>query len=274
MTNVIKPTLLPLACALGIAVFVAAMPSFVSASHDAEVTAPDGVFTTACVTVSKTVPVGQQVTFAAGHYGGEGEITYRWLGAVSGEGPFQRPTFTTPGSKLVTVVATDTEGNVATAGCPVVATRTGTAPTGPIVPAGPGVGGAPGDADEQDAPATPAPDGGEDVIDEDAAEDTEDDEEEGVDGGIDITTQDGTNVGRVVLWLLIVAIIVSLGVLFWQRYKEDEVASGEEKSKKKPQEKEKNTSEQPPAEAYEDLEKEQKDSTEDGGESIIIPPAR
>src|SRR3989344_7820307 len=79
-----------------------AMPSSASAA----VSEDSGVFRTACVTYGNVVPVGGQLTFAAGHFGGQGEVTYRWFGAIEGDGEFMRPTFTSPGPKLITVMAT------------------------------------------------------------------------------------------------------------------------------------------------------------------------
>lgn len=261
----------PLVCALGIVAVVAMVPSFVSASHDDDAER----FSTACVSFGNVVPTGKQITFAAGQFGGEGDVTYRWLGAVEGEGQFQRPVFATPGPKLITVVATDEDGRIATAGCPVIASATITSPifanlaTYPVTG---GTGGAPGDGG---APVTPPSTGGVGVnvpSDGDGA-DVDEDEDDGDltdDEVVDLAGQDGSNAGRIVLWVLIVLIIISLGVLFWQRYYENGEDSGTEKKENKEKK-----DRSPPQETKKDTNKEDKGSPQDdGGGQVIIPPAR
>jgi len=228
---------------------------------DSDEDATPARLSTACVTIGNVVPVGKKLTFAAGHYGGEGEVTYRWFGAISGEGQFQFPTFTTPGPKLITVVATDEQGRVATAGCPVLAQTGISVPT--YTPSQPGgVGGAPsepGTGGTQQPPAlsgtgTPSSDTDEGAK---APEDLVDGE------AVDITSQAGSNTGRIVLWVLIVLIIISLGVLFWQRYYQDgEDGTVEEEKRQKKTETKKDTDK-----------KDMGGSQGNNDGSVIIPPA-
>ena len=262
-----------LVCAFVMAAALVALPSEASAAHNED----QVVFRTACVTYGNVVPVGKQLTFAAGHFGGEGEVTYRWFGAVEGEGEFMRPTFMTPGPKLITVMATDEEGRTATAGCPVIAKTGITAARyenlqggiggAPVYPA-PGAGLEQPEVTPQapPLPGTETPDITEDEDEETtpATTDSEDETEE----------EDGVNIGRIILWILIALIIISLAVLFWQRYREDGTGSGnagtpkkEEKAKTEGRREE--TKEQPPTSAYREVEEHK-----GGDETIIIPPTR
>lgn len=228
--------------------------------------APEGVFRAACTTFGNVVPTGRQLTFAAGHFGGEGDVTYKWFGDVSGEGQFQHPTFAMAGAKLVTVAAYDSEGNIATAGCPVIADAGISTPVyanlQTYTPVMGGVGGAPGDGGVA-GPGTPGVEQPTDGTEDEEGDAEEDEEEEDDDNGLGsiLTPDGGTNAGRIVLWILIALIIVSLGVLFWQRYYQDEGDAVERKKEKKEVGKDTNK-------------KEEVKRDEDKSDQVIIPPAR
>jgi len=78
----------------------------------------------ASCTVSKTsVEKGEVVTFTAHTVGGDGNLSYDWNGAVAGTGRTQDAQFTSAGTKNVSVVVTDADGDKDTALCTTVVVR-------------------------------------------------------------------------------------------------------------------------------------------------------
>lgn len=270
--------------ALALAFMVVGSPTALAGHGDAT---PTDELAAGCATLPGQLHVGQQTIFAAGHVGGEGEVTYRWSGAVTAEGQFVRPTFDTPGVKALYLIAQDEDGNTASMRCAILV-ESATAQTG--------VGGAPGTVGQAptgdtngttgqagDDVTTPPVDNGAGDDDVDVDIDGEDVDVDGVFGG----DTDGASAGRIILWIVIVLIVISLIVLFWRRYSDEHGEAGESAGPKEPEEPAEDTTpntdtqedatettdedETPPFTEQDIAEAEQVD---EGDEDIIIPPAR
>lgn len=76
-------------------------------------------FSAGCAAGPTTPEVGNTVSFAASSVNGVNPITYRWGGDVSGGGPTLTTSFSSTGTKIISVVATDSQGKSADASCSV-----------------------------------------------------------------------------------------------------------------------------------------------------------
>jgi hypothetical protein len=72
---------------------------------------------TATCPTGGTYTVGQQVTWSANAYGGNGNYTYYWSGAVNGYGNYLTASYSYPGTQYATVRVTDGSGNTVTQSC-------------------------------------------------------------------------------------------------------------------------------------------------------------
>lgn len=79
--------------------------------------APATTFTASCVATPKQAKLDETVSFSAGSIGGKGTVTYEWSGAVIGSGAIRSASFSAYGSKIASVVASDSAGKKIQASC-------------------------------------------------------------------------------------------------------------------------------------------------------------
>jgi hypothetical protein len=81
------------------------------------VTPPPSFLTASCAASPTVARLGQLVTIAAGSNGGTLPHTYTWSGDISGTGQVRQVTFSSIGTKVVTLHATDAAGRTAQGSC-------------------------------------------------------------------------------------------------------------------------------------------------------------
>ena len=87
--------------------------------HDVNVT---------CSVSKNEVYVNEITAFTANVSGGDGTITYKWSGAISGSSATQNAQFSSAGTKVAYITVTDVDGDVSTATCNTVKVKTTTQP--------------------------------------------------------------------------------------------------------------------------------------------------
>lgn len=88
-------------------------------------------FAASCVATPKQAKLDQTVSFSAGSSGGQGTVTYEWNGAVIGSGATRTASFSTYGSKIASLIATDGAGKKIQASCSTEVVNPAPLPTPP-----------------------------------------------------------------------------------------------------------------------------------------------